>query len=72
MLALIFKKKNFAMLALALFALGSFASCATEKPPPRLVDDPNDRHESVLPWNQQEKWEQSANLPEVLSEQQHR
>jgi hypothetical protein len=33
------------------------ASCATQKDAPRLVDDPDDHHESTMPWNKQEKWE---------------
>jgi len=33
------------------------ASCATQKEAPRLVDDPDDHHESTIPWNKQEPWE---------------
>jgi len=35
----------------------TLASCATQKDPPRLVSDPDERHESAIPWNRQEKWE---------------
>jgi outer membrane biogenesis lipoprotein LolB len=41
------------------------AGCATEKPKPALVDDPDAGHESQIPWNKQEKWEtqgQFANM----------
>jgi hypothetical protein len=31
-------------------------SCATQKET-ALVQDPDDRHDSQLPWNKQEKWE---------------
>lgn len=68
MLALIFRKKNLAVLALALVGLGSFASCATEKPPPRLVNDPNDHPESAIPWNKQEQWEMGQGIPSALGE----
>lgn len=37
------------------------ASCATKEQPP-LVDDPNGKRESTMPWNKQEKWEQ-GNIP---------
>jgi len=35
----------------------AFVSCASDKPRVRLVDDPEDRGESTMPWNKQEKWE---------------
>ncbi len=35
----------------------TFASCASQKESVRLVDDPDDRGGSSLPWNHQEKWE---------------
>ncbi len=35
----------------------TLASCATQKDPPRLVSDPDERHELAIPWNRQEKWE---------------
>jgi hypothetical protein len=35
----------------------TFASCASTKEPPRLVADPDDRGDSAIPWNRQEKWE---------------
>lgn len=55
MLARIPKRTISAGLLLAGCAL--FAGCATEKPPPALVNDPDAKHESSLPWNKQEKWE---------------
>jgi outer membrane biogenesis lipoprotein LolB len=33
------------------------SACATEKPAPALVSDPDAKRESQLPWNKQEKWE---------------
>jgi hypothetical protein len=43
----------------ALFCTGAItlASCASQKDSVRLVDDPDDRGGSTLPWNHQEKWE---------------
>ena len=35
----------------------TFASCASQKQSVRLVDDPDDRGGSALPWSHQEKWE---------------
>jgi len=64
MLALIRKRsKHFGALLLIVFSAG-LAACATEKKV-ALVDDPNGKQESQLPWNRQEKWEtggQFANM----------
>jgi hypothetical protein len=35
----------------------TITSCASQKEQVRLVDDPDDHHESTIPWNKQEKWE---------------
>jgi len=35
----------------------TLASCASQKDSVRLVDDPDDRGGSALPWSRQEKWE---------------
>jgi hypothetical protein len=34
----------------------TMTSCATQKET-ALVKDPDDRHESMIPWNKQEPWE---------------
>jgi hypothetical protein len=39
----------------------SFIGCATKEPEP-LIADESGRRESALPWNQQEKWEQSGQM----------
>jgi hypothetical protein len=42
----------------------AMTSCATQKET-ALVSDPNDRHDSQIPWNKQEAWEtggQFANM----------
>ncbi len=38
----------------------AFVSCASTKESPRLVADPDERPESAIPWNKQEKWETSG------------
>lgn len=46
------------MVAFFLLAVTSaLISCASDKAQVRLVDDPNERGESSIPWNKQEKWE---------------
>jgi len=55
MLALIPKRTISAFLLLA--GCMAFAACATQKPQPALVDDPDAKKESQIPWNKQEKWE---------------
>ena len=42
-------------LLLCAFVVG-MSSCATQKET-ALVRDPDDRHDSQIPWNKQEKWE---------------
>lgn len=53
--------------ALALLALG-FASCATKDT--ALITDPNDKKETALPWNEQQKWEREGEA--AAMNQQHR
>jgi hypothetical protein len=49
------KREIATVLLLASTAL--FVSCASQKQQVRLVDDPDARRESTMPWNKQEKWE---------------
>jgi hypothetical protein len=42
--------------AILLGAAATLMSCASQKQT-ALVDDPDSRHESMIPWNKQEKWE---------------
>jgi hypothetical protein len=35
----------------------TLVSCASQKEQVALVDDPDAKHESMIPWNKQEKWE---------------
>lgn len=57
MLAAISKLKRKLPLACLLASIALFVSCASQKPQVRLVDDPDDRGDSTMPWNKQEKWE---------------
>jgi outer membrane biogenesis lipoprotein LolB len=50
---------------LLLVACTLFAACATERPQTALVNDPDAKKESQIPWNKQETWEtggQFANM----------
>jgi hypothetical protein len=42
-----------------LLLLGGFASCATKKDT-AFIRDPNDKKETALPWNEQQKWEREG------------
>jgi len=56
-------------LKLAVFALlGAFTSCATKQT--AFLNDPNEKKETVLPWNEQQDWERQGEA-RALS-QQHR
>jgi hypothetical protein len=57
MLALTFDLKRKVALALLVATTTLFVSCAAQKDQVRLVNDPEDQHESSIPWNKQEKWE---------------
>ena len=57
MRALIPNLKRKVATALLLAIASIFVSCAAQKEQVRLVDDPDARRESTLPWNKQEKWE---------------
>jgi hypothetical protein len=58
MLALPNLRKTVASALLCVAAV-TLVSCATQKDT-RLVSDPNEKDESVIPWNKQEKWESSG------------
>ena len=49
-------KRKIAVVLLLASAI-SFVSCASQKQQVRLVDDPDGRRESTIPWDKQEKWE---------------
>ena len=61
MLATIRNRIHVRIAALALFAavaLG-FSSCASNKQT-AFINDPNDKKETALPWNEQQKWEREG------------
>ena len=39
-----------------------FVSCASQKEQVALVKDPDDKPNSMIPWNKQEKWETQNQL----------
>jgi hypothetical protein len=58
------RKKIITLLFYALVM--TLASCASQKGDVRLVDDPDDRRDSALPWNRQEKWEMAPDASSAL------
>ena len=56
-----------AILFVAAGALGSFSSCASDKPAPTLVSDPDARAGSAIPWNRPANWEGKGNIPGGIS-----
>jgi hypothetical protein len=60
------RKQERKIAAVLLLAAGTMlVSCATQKEHVALVNDPDAKPESQMPWNKQEKWEtggQFANM----------
>ena len=59
MLALVRKIRKGIASAVLLIAATTLVSCASQKQQV-VVDDPDSKHESMVPWNKQEKWETSG------------
>jgi len=57
---------SFRALVLGLFSVLAFglSSCATKKDT-AFISDPNDRKETALPWNEQQKWEREGAAGEL-------
>jgi hypothetical protein len=56
MLALVRKIRKGIASAVLLAAGTTLVACASQKQQ-LVVDDPDGKHESMVPWNKQEKWE---------------
>jgi hypothetical protein len=56
MLAQVHKLRKIVVPALRCAFMVAMTSCATQKQT-ALVNDPDDHHESSIPWNKQEPWE---------------
>ena len=56
MLALVRKIRKGIASAVLLAAAMTLVSCASQKQQ-LVVEDPDSKHESTVPWNKQEKWE---------------
>jgi hypothetical protein len=54
------KGKIAALLLIA--AASTLVSCATNKEDVRLVKDPDEKQDTLMPWNKQEKWETGGQL----------
>jgi len=67
MLARIPKLRAALLLIVSISCLGG---CATQKEV-ALVDDPDAKKESAIPWNKQEKWEQGGGQFAGLSDLPH-
>jgi hypothetical protein len=57
MLVQVRKVKTKIAIPLVLFGASMFVSCASQKEKVALVKDPDQKSESMVPWNKQEKWE---------------
>ena len=66
MLATIRNRIHLKLAVLAL--LGAFTSCATKQT--AFLNDPSDKKETTLPWNEQQKWEREGDAHNLS--QQHR
>ena len=56
MLAQVLKLRTIVVPVLLCAVVVGFSSCATQKNT-ALVQDPDDHHDSAIPWNKQESWE---------------
>jgi hypothetical protein len=56
MVAMASKIQKSVVRAILLGAAATLMSCASQQQV-ALVDDPDSKHESMIPWNKQEKWE---------------
>ena len=55
--------KSLVRLCLVVVGAISLISCATQKKEVSVVNDPDQKKgENSIPWNQQEKWEQGAEM----------
>ena len=59
--ALILELRKKILSVMLLPIAGALVSCATQKET-ALVDDPNAKHESTVPWNKPERWESGGQL----------
>ncbi|HXM74156.1 MAG TPA: hypothetical protein VN904_02685 [Chthoniobacterales bacterium] len=65
MLAQIPDLKRKIVVVLLLAAATGFVSCASQKEQVGIVNDPDAKPESQLPWNKQEKWETGGQLANI-------
>ena len=56
------KLKSKIACALLCAGVSLFVSCASQKERVALVKDPDEKADSMIPWNKQEKWETQSQL----------
>ena len=61
MQGLVLKLRRDIASVLLLLVAAALGACAKDEQP-SLVDDPATKHESVMPWNKQEKWETQGQI----------
>ncbi|HEY1770611.1 MAG TPA: hypothetical protein VGG02_10205 [Chthoniobacterales bacterium] len=54
-------------IALLTIAAG-LSGCASTKPPPALVSDPNAGQDSAIPWNHPASWEGREGMPDNVQD----
>ena len=59
MVAQVLKLRTIVVPVLLCAFVVALTSCATQKET-ALVQDPDDRHDSAIPWNKQEPWEKGG------------
>jgi hypothetical protein len=62
MLAQIRKHKSRCAAMLLGIGASLFVSCASQREQVALVKDPDDKPDTMIPWNKQEKWETQNQL----------
>jgi hypothetical protein len=58
-------RKNIATILLLVAGATALISCASQKEQVTLVDDPDAKKESMIPWNKQEKWETGGQMANI-------
>ena len=62
MLVQLLRKRSKVSAALLLASVTLLGACANHDEHVALVNDPDDKHDSMIPWNKQEKWETQTQI----------
>src|SRR5256885_16029066 len=71
MLAQIRRQERKVAAVLLLAAAGMLVLCAGQKENVALVNDPDAKPESAMPWNKQEKWENGGHISHFTVKRRH-